>query len=304
MAVLNLRILFISLIVGPSYVFGYAQEDISPERLRAIEEQSHALCSPVDEYKQALRFMRETKVIVITETASRRIADLVSRGCNGSAGRFEKTLVTMKAIGLSDKKSLELALEFSRREPEVQRNFLVIFNRAFLSEFFDYDYTTAVRLAYELSKDYKGDPQTVRDDFIELSHFCKEGNRLDLPLRICAELAVKIAKLSQYYPHGVRQPFQDLYQAMREKKEFQLDMKTALDMTYNILKSGPNAAKNFFEAFEYAMDEKGLGLVKDEALHFAVRMAGRSYRGSAPPLIPGMAADTEREISNASLVAQ
>ncbi len=65
---------------------------------------------------------------------------------------------------------------------------------------------------------------------------------------------------------------------MREKKEFQLDMKTALDMTYNILKSGPNAEKNFFEAFEYALDEKGLGLVKDEALRFAVKMAKRSYR--------------------------
>ncbi len=128
------------------------------------------------------------------------MAELVSRGCNGAAGRFEKILIMMKTIGLSDKRALELALEFARSEPEIQRNFLVIFNKAFLTEFFDYDYTSAVRLAYELSRDYKGDPQTVRDDFIELSRFCKEGKSLDLPMKLCAELAVKIAKLSQYYP--------------------------------------------------------------------------------------------------------
>lgn len=304
MDVLSRRLIYVALSMASMAAYGYSQDEISPQRLLAIEEQARSLCTPMTEYKRVLQFMRETKILVINEAASRQMADLVSRGCTGAAARFEKVLVLMKTIGMSDKKSLELALEFSRREPEVQRNFLVIFNKAFLAEFFDYDYSTAVRLAYELSKDYKGDPKAVRDDFIELARFCKEGSSLDLPIKICAELAVKIARLSQYYPKGVRQPFLNIYQSLREKKEFQLDIKTALDVTYSVLKSGPNAEVHFFEAYDYALDEKGLALVKDEALRFAIRMAKRSYKGSTPPLIPGIAADSDREISNASLAAQ
>lgn len=283
-----------------SWALAYQQDQVLSERDQAIQDQQKYLCTSTAEYKRALKFMRETKVIVVDEATSRKIADVVSRGCTDASSRFEKILILLKSVGVSDRKSLEVALEFSKNDPQVQRNFLEIFNRAFLSEFFDYDYMTAVRLAYELSKDYKGDAGNVRDDFIELARYCREGKELDLPTRLCAELAIKLAKLSQYYPEGIRKPFYNLFSGMRTKKEFQLDMKTALDVTYNVLKGGPSAENNFFEGYAYALSEKGLGLSKQEALRFAIKMAKRSYKGSEPPVIPPLSEEPKGTVTHAS----
>ncbi len=271
----------------PHLAFSYSQEDHKPTaRDLALQAQEDVLCWSTVEFKRALNFMRQNKFIVMNEVGSRQLAERVARGCNGASERFEKMLAMLKTIGLSDKKALEIALEFSGYDTEVQTNFLEIFNKAFLSEFFDYDYTSAARLAYELSKEFKGDPVQVREDFIELVRFCKDGKKLDLPLNFCAEFAVKVAKLSQYYEEGVRQPFYSFYTALRERKDLSLDMKTALDISYNVLKAGPRAVKNFMEAFEFGLSDKGLMMTKDEALSFALRMARRSHVGDAPPVIP------------------
>ena len=118
-----------------------------------------------------------------------------------------------------------MALEFSAQTPEVQKNFPEIFTKSFLAEFFDYEYQSAAKLAYELSRDYKGDPVQAREDFLDIVHYCKDGKTLDLPTKLCADLSIRLAHLSQYYPDGVRKPFHKLYSDLREKKEFALDMK-------------------------------------------------------------------------------
>ncbi len=40
----------------------------------------------------------------------------------------------------------------------------------------------------------------VREDFIELVRFCKADDKLDLPARLCAEYAIKLARLTQFHP--------------------------------------------------------------------------------------------------------
>lgn len=251
-----------------------------------LEKLEKELCFSTREYKRVLGFLRQNRVMVLNERVARQVADKVSEGCDGAAERFEKTLILMKTVGLSDRKSLELGLEFSMRDPEVQQNFLEIFNRSFLSEFFDHDYETALNLAYELSKDYKGDPVNVRRDFIALARFCRDGAKLDLPNKLCGELAVKLARLSQFYPEGVTGPFFSLYNNLRNKEQFAFNIKSALDVSYNVLKAGPRAEQNFMEAYEYAIDQQGLGVTKDNAIQFALQMAQRSHRGEEPPVIP------------------
>ncbi|NJL24771.1 MAG: hypothetical protein HC902_06115 [Calothrix sp. SM1_5_4] len=195
----------------------------------------------------------------------------------------------MKTSGLSDPKSLELALEFSGYPPETQKNFTEIFTRSFLAEFYDHDYATAVSLALELSRDYQGEPAEVREDFIELARFCRESKSLDLPAKTCAEYTVKVARLSQLYPEGIRKPFTELYRKLREDRDFGFDVKTALELSYNILKHGPKAADNFFGGYAFAMKESGLGLGRAQALDFALKMAARSYTGKNPPILRAIA---------------
>lgn len=276
---------------------GY-EDDMPENRRKALNEQKEKNCESTQEYIKTLTFMRGNQDFVVTETAARQIADKVSKGCTGAANRFQRILTMLKKIGISDKKALIMAFEFSRLPDYVQANFTEIFTKSFLTEFFDYDFTTALALAFELSKNYKGDPVQVRNDFLELVRFCKDGQKLDLPTKLCAEYTIRLARLSQYYENGVREPFYKLYQALRDKEEFSFDIKTSLDLSYNILKGGPKAVDNFFSAFSYATQKDGLGYAQDKAMKFALKMAKRSFKGKEPVVIPGFDYSQERAIAS------
>ena len=256
-------------------------------RQTAIAEQAKFLCNSTDEYIKTLKFLRSTKQLAYTEATSRMIAEKVSRGCNGASERFAQVLLLLNGVGLSDRAALAMALDFSGQSLEVQKTFQEIFTRTFLAEFFDMDHKAAFSLALELSKNYKGEPALAREDFITLTRYCKDGKTLDLPARLCSEYTIRLARLSQYFPDGVSQHFRSLYTTLREKREFMLDVKTALDIAYNVLKSGPRAPDNFYSAFTYAMRKDGLELDQKNALAFAIRMSDRSFvGGEKPPYIP------------------
>ena len=277
--------LLISALSSPAHA-GY-DDEIPVVRKKALEEQKKQSCESTGEYVKALTFMRSNQELVVTETAARQIADRISKGCTGAADRFAKTLTLLKKIGVSDRRSLEMAFEFSRLPDYVQTNFNEIFTQSFLSEFLDHDFTTALALAYELSKDYKGDPHQVRKDFVDLVRFCKDGQQLDLPTQLCTEYTIKLARLSQYYDSGVREPFYKVYGSLRNNEEHSLDVKTSLETAYLILRGGPKAIDNFFSAFDYASKKEGLAYAQDRALQFALRMARRSHKGKEPVVIPG-----------------
>jgi hypothetical protein len=250
---------------------------------KEIAEAKKNLCHSTTEYIKTLKFLRESKDFGYREEACRKIAEEVSRGCDGSAERFVQILTLLKTVGLSERKTLTLALEFSAAPPDVQKNFLEIFTKSFLMEFFDYEFPRAMRVAMELSKDYKGDPARARTDFITLVQFCKNSRKLDLPIVFCAEYAEKVAKLSQYYQQGVAKPFLEFYDQLRDQKDFSLDVKSALEVAFGVMKNGPLAASNFLEAFRFA--SKDFGHDKKKALEFAAKMASRSFIGEKPPLL-------------------
>lgn len=264
--------------------------------LESTADANPLLCNSTGEYIQTLKFFRKTKEIIIKENTARKIAERVSRGCDGAAERFERVLLLLKNVGLSDLRALEMSLDFAGRSPDIQKNFTDIFTQSFLSEFFDYDYKFAAGLAYELSRDYTGDPNQVRKDFIELVRFCKDEKNLDLPARICAEYMIKMAKLSQYYPHGIRRFFHPLYKELRSKPEFGMDVKAALSVSYTILKNGPRAPQNFKSAYEFAKKKEGLDSDQRTALAFALEMAERSFVGENPPLSSNTPLETKPEI--------
>jgi hypothetical protein len=76
-----------------------------------------------------------------------------------------------------------------------------------------------------------------------------------------------------------------LYAELRKTGTFRLDMKAALDVTYNVLKHGPRAPDNFLAAVRYAQSKKGLELDKQQSLAFGIKMAERSYIGDTPPVL-------------------
>lgn len=251
--------------------------------LKEKEAAKKNLCRSTDEYVKTLQYLRKSKDFGFREEASRKIADQVSKGCDGASERFAQILVLLKNIGMSERKSLEMALEFAAAHPDVQKNFLEVFTRAFLAEFFDYEFNKAMKLAFELSKDYKGNPAQARNDFIQLVRFCRDSKTLDLPMSFCSEYAIRVARLTQFYESGIWESFKSLFSELRERKDFSFDVKTALDVAYGILKNGPMAQKNFNEAFDFATKE--LAFDKKKSIEFALNLSSRSYVGEEPPVL-------------------
>jgi len=252
-------------------------------RENAIKEATRKLCRASDEYIKTLKFLRKTKEFTFREELSRKIAEQVSKGCDGASERFAQVLLLLKTVGFSEKKSLQQALDFASESPDTQLNFVEIFSKLYLAEFFDYEYPKAIRLALDLSRDYQGDPAVARTDFIALVKFCKDTSNLDLPMSFCAEYAERVAKLSQYFITGVEKPFLTLFKDLREKKEFSLDVKAALIFSHDILRHGPKAAQNFFDAYLFAV--KDHELTKAPAMELALKIASRSHIGATPPIM-------------------
>jgi hypothetical protein len=297
MDVLNLRavlncVLLCIFVLGiarstPVYAGPYdLSDETDPEKRSDTAEMIAAkkrLCHSTDEYIKTLKYLRETKDFGFREDAARKIAEIVSGGCDGAANRFAQILILLKTVGMSERRTLEMALEFAKASPDVQKNFLEIFTKAFLTEFFDYEFPKAMNLAFELSRDYKGDPARARADFIALVRFCKNSKSLDLPMSFCADYSIEMAKLSQFYKHGVSTVFLELFKDLRNRKEFSLDVKTALEISHGILKNGPLAPQNFMKAFDYATKE--FEYDKKKALEFAAKMANHSFVGDEPPVM-------------------
>lgn len=250
---------------------------------KLLADANKQLCNSTQEYIKALKFLRETKEFSFREDGSRKIAEQVSRGCDGASERFSQILILLKSVGLSEIKALSMALEFAAVGPEVQKNFLEIFTTSYLAEFFDYEYGKAMKLAFELSRDYHGDPAFARADFIDVSRMCKNNKELDLPMSFCAEFAVRVARLSQFFRDGVSQQFFTLFAKLRERKDLSLDVKTALETAYGILQHGQKAPDNFFEAYEFASKDHEYD--KKKALELALRLAANSHIGEKPPVM-------------------
>jgi hypothetical protein len=274
-----LCVLIFAMKVQAQSVYDQAADQFAPMRKAAKEK----LCDSTDAYIKTLKFLRESKDFHFNEEAARKIAAQVSKGCTGAAERFSQVLVLLKTVGLSEKKSLEVALEFVFSTPDVQKNFVEIFSKSFLAEFFDYEFPKAMKLALELSKGYEGDPAILREDFISMIKYCKDKKGLDLPLSQCANYAVIVAKLSQYHDKGIATDFVSLYETLRFKKDFNFDVKKAMELTPRILQNGPKAKDNFFSAYEFAL--KDLEYDRRQAVLFALELADRSFVGEKPPLL-------------------
>lgn len=297
----------ILLAASPGLAFA-SGEDYEPDYHQiAVDEQAKSLCHSTKEYIETLQWLRASRDFVLPEHTSRLIAKKVSRGCDGAAARFSQVLLTLKGVGVSDPGALAMALDFSSQSPDVQKNFTEIFTRAYLNEFFGYEYPQAVRIAIELSKDYKGEPAQVREDFIELVRYCKDGKTLDLPNNLCAEYVMKLAHLSQYFPDGVRGPFYKLFNQLRNDRKYHLDMKTAMEVSYNVLRNGPMGPENFYSGFDFATKKDGLNMSLKPALAFAIQMADRSFVGNEgdehPPAIRP-AKDVELGLQNEKVQTQ
>lgn len=257
-----------------------------------IQQSETKLCHSTREFIIAYEFLRTHGTAGMKDQVAQDVADQVARGCDGAAGRFQDTFLLLSKMGVSHLKTLEMSLEFSHMSDEIQRNFFEILKHSYLSEFFDYDFEVALKIAYEFSKDLKGNHVRAKEDFISLVNFCLDKKNMALPVNACGLLSLELVRLSPYYPDGVFNPFIELYEKLRSGDSYGLSVKESLEVSLHVLKFGPRSPDNFNQAYAYAVSEQGLRAKPKEALAFALRMAGRSATGQPLPI-----AKSELEIS-------
>lgn len=264
------------------------------ERLSFAEKERNVLwknkehpdhCDPIKEYRMAINFFRVQKdEINPSESRARELAAEISKGCAGAAQRFVKVFLLLKKSGVDHPRAIEYAIEFAKSDDETVENFFEIFKKTYLGEYFDLDYSTSLKMSFALSKLYKGNRKHAREDFLEISKFCLNKDGLNLPVANCAELSMEMAKLSQYYPDGIKTDFFNLYKSLREDRRFGVTIKTALRIIHEVLPFGPTAPKTFLESYEYAIDPSGLASGGIAAIKFAVLMAKKSVKNWPPPI--------------------
>ncbi len=291
---LNLILIFLIIFIFKQNLFAMEYSEkldrltpIEKERVLmwSFDKKHPELCSPTKEFKEALSFMRLNKSdINPSEGRARLMAAEIAKGCDGAASRFAKVYLVLVKSGVDIGKSVETALKFSKEDDETTENFFQIFKKTYLSEFFDFDYSSAIQLSYEISTQYKGNRKKSREDFLNLLKYCTDKNEISLPMKTCAELTLKLARLSQYYPDGIFKSFVELYKTLRTDKRFGVSVSVAISILMDVLPYGPTAPKNFIESYDYAMSTEGLGVEGKEALQFALAMAHRSSKKLPPPI--------------------
>lgn len=235
-------------------------------------------CESFDDFKKAYDFLKNEKALSLTESKNIALAIKISKGCTGSAQRFISVYETMKISGVALNKSISTAFEFAFKEDSRTQNFVNIFKRIFLENYFDFDFNTAFKVSYELSQNIETNVDEVRTDFVSLVQFCLDKNEVDLPLKTCAEMSLALCQNTKLFPKtGLFPSFKDLYQFLREHKRLGLSIREALKVIPIVLANGPRAPQNFKNAFDFSLS-KDVNMNAKNSLQIAMLVAKNSLQ--------------------------
>lgn len=241
-----------------------------------LEKDKAKPCESFSEFKSAYESLLKDADLALSEQKAARLALQISRGCNGSAQRFSKAYEMMKKTGVALAKAVEVGLDFAPLSDERLKNFHAVFSRMYLENVFDFDFITAYRVSFQLSRDYEGKAQDVREDFIRLVKFCTQSDKAALPLRQCAELALKIVDHTPKFPGGLYSSFEKFYTFLRTDKRLGLSVVESLNLVPKVFAYGPKAPENFQQALEYSLGTGKITIDHTNAMNLALRLAKQS----------------------------
>lgn len=271
MAILKIRI---SLLLFFFSRFGLGKAD---DRLLYTQIDNTKFCSSALEFKNSFNFLIEHKELNITEPQAIKTALKIAENCTGAFERFEKVYLILQKSGVELNKTVSIALEFSSYDNERAKNFYVLFQKLFLENYLDLDFSTSFQLSKELSKDYKGDPVKLRDDFVGIVDFCRNQSELAINKKLCLELASNLVKSTELYPKGLLQDFKTFLDYVQSHKRLGFDLKQNLNLAIRVLSKGPAAFLNFKQAFEFAINpDSKLNISELQAYQLALTLSDLS----------------------------
>jgi hypothetical protein len=247
-------------------------------------------CNSADEFKNTYQFLLKQTELSFTEPQAVKGALQVAKNCTGAFDRFSQVFRVLQKSGVEVRKTFEVALEYSSFDTERARNFFVLFQKLFLENYLDVDFTTAYRISHELSKDYKGDPVKLRDDFVKIVKYCTDDKEFGLGKRLCLDLALRLTKYSELYPKGIYDEFRNFMTYIQTNKRLGFSVKEALNLSVRVLSKGPKAPRNFRKTVDFALDKgDNLNLPELQAFQLALIISDLSFdpkrKSEEPPKV-------------------
>jgi hypothetical protein len=242
------------------------------------DEKEFSTCKSTEEYKLALNFLSKETDLSLSESSQVVHALEISKGCNGAAERFIELYLLLTKSGVDLGESFKLAKIFSQLESERALAFKEIFKKAFLENYLNLDFKNAFHLSLALSKDYKGNPENIKNDFVQLTEFCTDEKSMSLSYKACTELIIQVTESTVMYKNGVFADFKRLYEFLRTNKRLGLSVQSSLKIVPQVLKNGPKAVDNFLNGFTYAVSEAPVKLSEQQALKLALSLSDYSYQ--------------------------
>lgn len=246
----------------------------------AVDEKNEkkvALCNPSKEYVATVNYLKDKKEFSLEEKEIRRVADEISKHCNGAFERFSNVTNLLVVAGMSGKDSLEAGVKFAKEEKKVTMTFLSIFKQCYAEDYLNLDLMTSYKIAVSLSLDIEKFNQNIEKDFSELVKFCR-SDELTLPFGECAALASRVIKKGEKFEAPMAESFKKLFRFLVEKDGPNRPSFDAVKISEEALTHGPSATQNFIWAYKHGTSKEGMGLDSSEAINFALKMSARSYK--------------------------
>lgn len=254
-------------------------------------------CDTADEFKNTYQFLIKQNDLGFTEPQAVKGALKVAKNCTGAYERFSQVFRVLQKSGVDKKKTFEVALEYSGFDNERAKNFYVLFQKLFLENYLDIDFSTAYRISHELSKDYKGDPAKLRDDFVKIVKYCTDEKEFSLGKQLCMDLALRLTKYTELYPNGLYDEFRKFMVYLQTNKHLGFNLREALNLSIRVLSKGPKASRNFRQTIDFALNKgEKLNLPELQAFQLALIISDYSFDPTKKkPDEPALAADAKSE---------
>lgn len=277
---------YIKILLNSSLVFSGLLLSVSCAHKRTdhknLAEDKYQTCMPTREYVTTFNYIEDHKDYAINAKDARKIADSVSKGCTGAAERFIKVTGLLSHAAIDTQTAMKKGVELALSTDAITKNFIVIFKNTYSEDALDLNVNESLKIATELSIDFKGNPKSIREDFKDLVEFCASAQELDLPKQKCAQMAYRISKLGEKFEGSVSDEFLNLFEYLSDTDGPNLTTFDALAVAEQALQYGPAAKENFIDAYKYAISDSGLHLTRPESVKFAKLMASRSLKEKKP----------------------
>lgn len=240
-------------------------------------------CESALEFKKSFEFFKKENELNFNEPQAIKASIDIAKNCTGSFERFSKIFLLLKKSGVALSKAYEVSLEYSSFDEERAKNFFVLFQKLFLENYLNLDFTTAYKISHSLSKDYKGDPVKLRDDFVKVVKFCSSEKDLLLDKKTCTELALNITKYTELFPKGAYDDFYSIIKFAQGHKRLGLNIKDTLSLAVRLISKGPKASTNFKKMISYSLDGDLLKLSEFQAFQLSLIISDLSFDPKKTP---------------------